>query len=313
LDLRKDIMKLALMSDVHLEFGMLDFDDQPEADVLILSGDICTAVDFDTETQSAFTHRGERYLEFFSNAAAKYKTVVYVMGNHEHYNGDYQHSAKWIKQALVNLPNVHLLDKELLQVEDVTFIGGTLWTDMNGGDISTHRHVSGCMNDFRIVGNGTKQIRVPEYERDEDGTILYTEEDGYRKAKESGFKFVERSKAFTTEDAVDDHKAMIEFIRLMIEGKFDQKFVVVGHHAPSKQSTKPQYQDDVLMNGGYSSDLTSFIIDHPQIKVWTHGHTHDEFEYKVGETTVVCNPRGYVNYERKSQKDHPYYAKIIEV
>lgn len=310
-------MKLALMSDVHLEFGMLDFNDQPDADVLILSGDICTAVDFDTETQSAFTHRGERYLEFFSNAAAKYKTVLYVMGNHEHYNGDFQHSTKWIKQALVNLPNVHLLDKEIYQVEDVTFIGGTLWTDMNGGDIATHRHVSSCMNDFRIVGNGTKKIRVPEYERDENGQIVYQSnvegKDNYMSPKESGFKYVERSKAFSTEDAVIDHEAMIGFIRLMIEGKFDQKFVVIGHHAPSKQSTKPRYEGDVLMNGGYSSDLTSFITDHPQIKVWTHGHTHDEFEYKVGETTVVCNPRGYVNYERKSQKDEPYYAKIIEV
>jgi hypothetical protein len=39
------------------------------------------------------------------------------------------------------------------------------------------------------------------------------------------------------------------------------------------------------------------MLDHPQIKLWTHGHTHHEFEYVIGETKVVCNPRGYIGYE----------------
>jgi hypothetical protein len=38
-------------------------------------------------------------------------------------------------------------------------------------------------------------------------------------------------------------------------------------------------------------------MDHPQIKLWTHGHTHDPFDYMVGKTRVVCNPRGYAGHD----------------
>jgi hypothetical protein len=51
------------------------------------------------------------------------------------------------------------------------------------------------------------------------------------------------------------------------------------------------------MNGGYSSNLDDFIIGHPQIKFWTHGHTHDPFDYMIGSTRILCNPRGYFGYE----------------
>jgi hypothetical protein len=91
---------------------------------------------------------------------------------------------------------------------------------------------------------------------------------------------------------------------------FDEKFVVVGHHAPCKLSTKPQYQDDVLMNGAYSSDLSEFILDHPQIKLWTHGHTHDRFDYMIGSTRIVCNPRGYINYEDCADRFELQYIDI---
>ena len=80
----------------------------------------------------------------------------------------------------------------------------------------------------------------------------------------------------------------------------DSKVVVVGHHAPSKLSTKPAYERDVLMNGAYSSDLSEFILDHPRIKLWTHGHTHNDFDYMIGSTRIVCNPRGYDGYESRA-------------
>jgi hypothetical protein len=67
------------------------------------------------------------------------------------------------------------------------------------------------------------------------------------------------------------------------------------------------------MNGGYSTELSEFIMDHPQIKAWTHGHTHEEFDYMIGSTRVICNPRGYVNYERGSDEEEPYLAKVFEV
>jgi hypothetical protein len=33
----------------------------------------------------------------------------------------------------------------------------------------------------------------------------------------------------------------------------------------------------------------------------------------IGSTRIVCNPRGYVGYERGSEKEEPYLAKVVEV
>jgi len=49
---------------------------------------------------------------------------------------------------------------------------------------------------------------------------------------------------------------------------------VCSHHGPSALSTHPRYKNQKMMNSAYNSNLDSFILDHPQIKLWTHGHTH---------------------------------------
>ena len=67
---------------------------------------------------------------------------------------------------------------------------------------------------------------------------------------------------------------------------------------------------DVLMNGAYSSELDEYIMDHPQIKLWTHGHTHEDFDYMIGSTRIVCNPRGYIGYERRADR---FELKLVEV
>jgi Icc-related predicted phosphoesterase len=280
-------MKIALASDIHLEFGDINLQNTENADVLILSGDICVASDIGKPDPHNIMDgaRSNRIADFFKRCAFQFPNVVYIMGNHEHYHGDFAKSAAIIKSMLASnsLSNVYLLDKETKVIDDVTFIGGTLWTDMNKEDALTLYHMTSMMNDFRTVDNSNREASFRTF--DESGNA----------------KFKTRTARFSPEDAVEDHKKMLEYIRVMVEGKTD-KFVVVGHHAPSKTSTKPRYQNDTLMNGGYSSDLSEFILDHPQIKVWTHGHTHDKFDYMIGSTRVICNPRGYINYEASA--DH---------
>ena len=64
------------------------------------------------------------------------------------------------------------------------------------------------------------------------------------------------------------------------------------------------------MNGGYSSDLDEFILGHPQIRLWTHGHTHEPFDYIIGSTRIVCNPRGYIGHEQRATD---FQLKFIDV
>ena len=277
-------MKIALVSDVHLEFGDLEFANDSGADVLILGGDICVGADMtqrDPYNTLGEEYRSNRFHAFFERCCERFPHVIFIVGNHEHYHGDFAKTIPHFKDVLGYLKNLHILEKETFVLDDVTFIGGTLWTDMNKRDIRTLHEISRMMNDFRCVDNSAKL------------------------ADQRGW-----GGRFTTTDAADDHDAMVEYIRLMIEGKWDQKFVVVGHHAPSRLSTHPRYAHEAIMNGGYSSELDNFILDHPQIKLWTHGHTHEDFDYCIGSTRILCNPRGYINYEERADS---WRLKTVEV
>jgi hypothetical protein len=152
---------------------------------------------------------------------------------------------------------------------------------MNRRDNRTLHDISRMMNDFRCVDNSAKT---------EDGR-------GW-------------PGRFTTTDAANDHDAMVAFIDQTIAANPAGRYVVVGHHSPSRLSTHPKYQGQFIMNGGYSSQLDDFIQDRPQIKLWTHGHTHEDFDYQIGSCRILCNPRGYINYEERADT---WRLKTVEV
>lgn len=284
-------MKIALVSDAHLEFGQLDLENTEGADVLILAGDICVAKDLMIDV-SCYGHgqgtRSQRFHDFFQAVTGKFKDVIYVAGNHEHYHGDFAKTYSILKENLAYLKNLHILDKETVTIDDVTFVGGTLWTDFNNEDPVTMFTISSMMNDFIQVKNSNRdQIRV-----DSDGNnVTWTPR-------------------FTPDDAFEDHCKTLKVILNTVDANPDGKFVVVGHHSPSRQSTHPRYANDELMNGGYSSRLDFIIEDRPQIKYWVHGHTHHCFKYKIGETTILCNPRGYIGYEEQADEFELKYFEV---
>lgn len=291
-------MKIAIASDVHLEFGDLILKNEENADVLILSGDICVASDFRESDGIIENGKSQRYVDFFSRCAFEFPKVIYIAGNHEHYNGDYAETFTILRNYLGHIENLHILDKEHVTIDDVTFIGGTLWTDMNAQDPVTLSHIRGMMNDFRIIENSTEMVSYKTFDVNKEGTQIPT--------------FRKRPARFTPQDTVQDYKKMLQYIQVTTAmlGENPNKYVVVGHHAPSKASTHPRYKNEVIMNGAYSSRLDQFILDNPQIKLWTHGHTHEEFDYMIGSTRVVCNPRGYINYENRADDFKLKYVEI---
>jgi Icc-related predicted phosphoesterase len=256
-------------------------------DVLILSGDIMVAQDMHdhpptvTSPHESYNNLGarqekaRRFRDFLARCSASFPHVIYVAGNHEFYNGKWPAGIEYLRKECAKFPNVYFMENDSRVIGDFTFVGCTLWTDMNRGDPITLYHIAGMMNDYRVIRNS---------------------DHGFRR--------------LTPEDTALRHRASMEYIQHMIEGQVDQKFVVVGHMAPSRLSTHPRYADDAMMNGGYSSSLDEFIMDHPQIKLWTHGHTHEDFDYTIGSTRVVCNPRGYINYEERANTWQP---KLVEI
>jgi Icc-related predicted phosphoesterase len=297
-------MKIALASDIHLEFADLILKNEENADVLILSGDICTA--------KVFKHKPkERVMvkDFFKRCAFQFPHVVYIMGNHEHYDFDIAKTYDRLKAELDDLPNIHLLEKETWDHNGVTFIGGTLWTDMNKNDSLTLWHCGQRMNDFQLIANSNRKthhknvVYAKNSEngsplRDANGELVIERVDHY-----------EKSSRWSAEDSVEDHKKMLDYIRIATEDKTKQ-YVVVTHHAPTPISIAEWYKHDTLMNGAFASDLSEFIMDRPQIKMWTHGHMHNVSDYVVGDTRVVCNPRGYVGYEQRAKEFKLKYLEL---
>lgn len=281
-------MKFAVCSDLHLEFGPLELKNTENAELLILSGDICVAKDLVFKEST----RSENWMAFFEQVSSEFKNVIYIMGNHEHYHGDFAKSYDQLKVALADLPNIHVMEKEFISFGDVTFVAGTLWTDMNKEDPSTLYSIKGYMNDYRIIEDSSEVVNYKSFDEEDKPT------------------FKTRPAKFSPEKSVSEHKAMLKLIDDVCSGMPTEKIVVVGHHAPSKLSTKPQYEDDVMVNGAYSSDLSEFILDRPQIKVWTHGHTHHNFDYMLGSTRIVCNPRGYINYEGQADEFKLQYVEV---
>jgi Icc-related predicted phosphoesterase len=280
-------MKIALCSDLHLEFQDINIQNTENADVLILSGDILVAEDLHNHSEEkvkiavmidSLSRRQDtalRFRDFMKRCSFQFPHVVVIAGNHEFYHGNWKASIQYLRDEYSKFPNIYFFEQELKVINDVTFIGATLWTDCNKGDPLTLHALTDMMNDFRIIRN---------------------DELGFTKLRPA--------------HTMHRHQRTVAYLKTVLADRKDNKVVVVGHHAPTLNSIHERYRNDQLMNGGYASDLSELILDHPQIKLWTHGHMHDPFDYMVGETRVVCNPRGYAGHDSQADVFEVKYLDI---
>jgi DNA repair exonuclease SbcCD nuclease subunit len=268
-------MKISICSDLHIEFGTYNMQNIDNADVLVLAGDVCVAKAFSTQSKP-------HILEFFKLCSNNFKHVIYILGNHEHYQGVFIETLSILKNELSQFTNIYILERESITLDDVTFLCQTLWTDFNDSDPISITLCQRHMNDYRVI-------------------------------KEQDVGPFGKSKAITPHRTLDEHKTSINFLKNRLLELKNNKVVIVGHHAPSHKSVKPRYERDFHLNGAYRSNLEHIMIDNPNIKLWIHGHTHEQFDYIINQTRVVCNPRGYLGYERGPQETDPYYPLTVEV
>jgi predicted phosphodiesterase len=282
-------MKIALCSDLHLEFEDINLKNEENAELLILSGDIMIAEDLHNHPETSYgmysnvnlqdlgrrQQTALRFRDFLSRCSFQFPHVIYIAGNHEFYHGRWNASLQHLRDECAKFPNVYFLENDLKVINDITFIGATLWTDCNKGDPLTLHALTDMMNDYRIIRNDEKGF-----------TKLRPAQTMYR------------------------HSQTMSYFKNVLSDRKDQKCVIVGHHTPSHQSVHDKYKGQYLMNGGYHSELSEFILDHPQIKVWTHGHTHEPFDYMIGETRIVCNPRGYSGHDEHADTFELKYLDI---
>ena len=274
-------MKITICSDLHLEFGDFSLTDAPQADVLVLAGDIFIAFELTylnnlSGSTISGLERAKRYFNFITKCCCLYKHVIFLMGNHEHYHGEFNSTAQIIKDTFDHIENFHFLENNVIEIDDTVFLGCTLWTNMDDEDPQTVEEIHKKLNDYQ--------------------RITFDDEFGIRN--------------FEPEDTIEEHRKSLTFLKKTVRDYPNQKVVVVTHHAPSKRSNHPKRDLSDLVNAAYSSDLDSFILAHPQIQYWIHGHTHKRYNYRVGETKIVCNPRGYLGIESLASK---FQWLVVEV
>lgn len=257
-------MKIKIVSDLHLEFSDINIKNDEGCDVLILAGDILTIEHLNTTDDS---EKGKRYRDFLNRVTFQFPHVIYVAGNHEFYHGDFIKSLEEVRDYCSQYPNLYFLENDTKIIEDVIFVGSTLWTDLNKRDPLTVHAVETMMNDYRAIRNSGA---------------------GYRKLRPS--------------DTLIRHDHSLGYIKTVISNAAeDAKIFVVTHHTPSFQSCHEMYKDDSIMNGAFHSELGDYISYQPKIKYWVHGHTHQRCDYVLGETRVICNPRGYETSRGKEE------------
>ena len=222
-------------------------------------------------TAKHLTTNGElhqRYTQFFENCANKYNHVLYVPGNHESYGYHLEDTLECLTKNIN--PKIVIGNQLRHDIGDWTFLLTTLWTDCNKGDAITYLKLGDGMNDFRIIRAGSNYAR------------------------------------FTPKRSHALFNANVAWLKTQLNDAKDRKVFVVTHHAPSQLSIHQKYKHDFYMNGGYYSDLSELILDNTNIRYWAHGHVHSCFDYKIGDTRVICNPKGYYD-------ENPDFNRNIEI
>jgi hypothetical protein len=220
------------------------------------------------------------------------KQVVYTMGNHSFYS-DHRHpdtKTTWEWQRdnapkIAALHDVHLIDggysNGVVEIGGVRFVGGTGWTDFQSYPRGRFMYgemmrMSRQMNDYRLIKTG----------RGRSGDV------------------------FQPKDSIADHKRFMNWLTQELANPFDGETVLVTHHALSEKSLFAGVAIKDLdwcyasnaehIFDRYDAEKNPTVLpDHVPPVLAIHGHVHHQLDYTVGETRILCNPRGY-------PAGHPY-------
>jgi predicted phosphodiesterase len=142
-------MRIQYISDLHLESHAFTFKHNPDADIVVLAGDIFTMSNLG---------RLHNLLKVVTE-----KPTYYVAGNHEFYNSTINKTMAEIKNLVERYPNFHHLDNSWREEQGFLIVGGTLFTDFNLYDSQeiSMRNAQYGISDFHCAWDDTKSSINP--------------------------------------------------------------------------------------------------------------------------------------------------------
>ncbi len=210
--------------------------------------------------------------------AARGHHVVYVLGNHEGYNArDWFQMVAEFRALADGHEKIHFLHQSSCVISDVEFVGATLWTE---GILKGQEGIAD-------LAAANAQNEMPDFKRIKAGGKLLT--------------FRQTNEWFCKD---------IQYIDQALSNSRAAKKVVVTHHLPSRASLAERHRGS-LLNVAFVSDVPEDILMKADLCI--HGHTHSSCDYLVGDTRVVCNPRGYPRGSHAFENEHFIETLVLEV
>lgn len=131
-------MKILPISDIHLECFNTNykpfFNSLSPADVLILAGDIAPV-------------RQPWFEDIVKYCCDLYPKVIHTLGNHEYWGSSAEEVDHKLNFLQENYTNYHVLDKNTITIDNITFAGATTWFP----DTPDTRLFQMYMNDFKHI------------------------------------------------------------------------------------------------------------------------------------------------------------------
>lgn len=227
-------MRIQIYSDLHLGFARFE-PASNDADVVILAGDI------------DIKSRGVSWANNTFQCP-----VIYVCGNHEYYGGPIDHTLRKMKEAAA--AHVHVLENEVLIINQARFLVTTAWTD------------------YSSTGNVVAAKRVA-WDWMNDVTVIRTDEN-FRRLR--------------PDDLIAKSQAAYAWLAEEMDKPFAGKTVVVTHHAPALEHVSEDFPEHLI--AAYANNWPELL---EKADLWVYGHTHIAADFVKGGCQVVSNPRGY--------------------
>ncbi len=254
-------MKIQLLSDLHLEVHPhFTVRPAPGADLLVLAGDI------GSYQRGSLLEDTDFGLARFAPMHGWPTPVLFVPGNHEYDNLDYDETHTRLRETCERL-GMTWLEREVLVMGGVRFVGATLWTDF---DALAQPEDGSPASMTRALKQREKAFRAANFYLQKTGGTRHGEPLLAEGIRELGLEGQ-------------------QWLRQALAEPFDGTTVAVTHFAPSLKSADPRYG---LTPGtaGFCNALDELF---PLAQFWLHGHLHCTQNYVAGGCRVLANALGY--------------------
>jgi len=123
------------------------------------------------------------------------------------------------------------------------------------------------------------------------------------------FHRIMRGGSVLTVDAYNaEYRKCLSFIKDAVAGSTARAKIVVTHHLPTLKVVAPQHYGSPI-NSAFAVALDDFIGD-SGISYWIYGHSHYDKFARIGDTEIVSNQLGYVDYEGAGQFSRDRFFEI---